>query len=41
MRQAAAIPWIWDKQPIIVSKNVNSANDDYSNSPFMAFLSLK
>jgi peptide/nickel transport system substrate-binding protein len=41
VRQAIAVPWVWDKQPIIVSKNVNGVNDDYSNSPFMAFLSLK
>lgn len=41
VRQAAAIPWVWDKQPIIFSDNVNMVADDYSNSPFMAFLSLK
>ena len=41
VRQAIAIPWLWDKQPIIFSKNVNMVADDYANSPFMAFLSLK
>ncbi len=41
VRQAIAIPWVWDKQPIIASKNVNLVADDYSNSPFMAFLSIK
>ncbi len=41
VRQAVAIPWVWDKQPIISSKNVNMVADDYSNSPFMAFVSLK
>jgi len=38
---APAVPFVWDNQPIVVSKNVNDVNDDYSNSPFMAFLSLK
>ena len=38
---APAIPFVWDSQPIIASKNVNLVADDYSNSPFMAFLSLK
>lgn len=41
VRQAVAIPWVWDSQPIIFSKNVNMVADDYANSPFMAFLSLK
>ncbi len=36
-----AVPVVWDNQPIIASKNVNLVADDYSNSPFMAFLSLK
>ncbi len=39
--QAVAIPWVWDNQPVIASKDVNLVVDDYSNSPFMAFLSLK
>jgi len=38
---APAVPFVWDAQPIIVSKNVQDVNDDYSNSPFMSFLSLK
>ncbi|HEY5144531.1 MAG TPA: ABC transporter substrate-binding protein [Solirubrobacteraceae bacterium] len=38
---APAVPFVWDNQPIVVSKNVNDVNDDYSNGPFMAFLSLK
>ena len=41
VRKAAAIPWVWDNQPIIFSKNVSNVNDDYANGPFMAFLSLK
>ncbi len=40
-RQAPAIPFVWDKLPILFSKNVQMVADDYSNSPFMAFLSLK
>lgn len=40
-RQAPAIPFVWDKMPILFSKNVQMVADDYSNSPFMAFLSLK
>ena len=38
---AAAVPVVWDNQPIIASKDVNLVVDDYANSPFMAFLSLK
>ncbi len=38
---AAAIPVVWDNTPVIASKNVNLVVDDYSNSAFMAFLSLK
>ena len=38
---AVATPVVWDLQPIIGSKNVNLVADDYSNSPFMAYLSLK
>lgn len=41
VRQAIAIPWVWDKQPVIASGNVNLVVDDYSNSPFMAYLSIK
>ncbi len=41
VRQAVAIPWVWDKLPLLFSDNVNFAQDDYSNSAFMAFLSLK
>lgn len=36
-----AVPVVWDNQPIIASKDVNLVADDYSNSPFMAFLSIK
>ena len=38
---APAIPYVWDQQPIVWSKNVQMVVDDYSNSPFMAFLSVK
>ena len=38
---APAIPFVWDSQPIVWSKNVSMVVDDYANSPFMAFLSLK
>jgi peptide/nickel transport system substrate-binding protein len=41
VKTAAAVPVIWDNQPIVFSKNVNMVADDYANSPFMAFLSLK
>jgi peptide/nickel transport system substrate-binding protein len=40
-RQAVAVPVVWDNQPVIASKDVNLVVDDYANSPFMAFLSLK
>ena len=36
-----AVPVVWDNQPIIASKDVNLVADDYSNSPFMAYLSIK
>ena len=36
-----AVPVVWDNQPMIASKDVNLVADDYSNSAFMAFLSLK
>ena len=38
---APAIPFVWDQQPIVWSKNVNMVVDDYANGPFMAFLSIK
>lgn len=38
---APAIPFVWDAQPIVWSKNVQMVVDDYANSPFMAFLSIK
>ena len=38
---APAIPFVWDQQPIVWSKNVQMVVDDYANSPFMAFLSVK
>jgi peptide/nickel transport system substrate-binding protein len=38
---APAIPFLWDQQPIVWSKNVQMVVDDYANSPFMAFLSIK
>jgi peptide/nickel transport system substrate-binding protein len=38
---APAIPFVWDQQPIVWSKNVQMVVDDYANSPFMAFLSIK
>ncbi len=38
---AVAVPVVWDNQPIIASKDVNLVADDYANSPFMAFLSIK
>jgi len=41
VKTAAAVPIVWDNQPIVASKDVNLVADDYSNSPFMAFLSVK
>ena len=41
VKTAAAVPVVWDNQPIIASKDVNLVADDYANSPFMAFLSQK
>ena len=41
VKTAAAVPVVWDNQPIVASKDVNLVADDYSNSPFMAFLSVK
>ena len=41
VKQAAAVPFVWDNTPVIGSKDVNLVVDDYSNSPFMAFLSVK
>lgn len=38
---APAIPYVWDAQPIVWSKNVQMVVDDYANGPFMAFLSIK
>lgn len=36
---APAIPYVWDVQPVLWSKDVHMAIDDYANGPFMAFLS--
>ena len=41
VKTAAAVPVVWDNQPIIGSKDVNLVADDYSNGPFMAYLSIK
>ncbi len=38
---APAIPFVWDQTPIVWSKNVQMVVDDYANSPFMAFVSVK
>lgn len=38
---APAIPFVWDSQPIVWSKNVQMVVDDYANGPFMAFVSVK
>lgn len=40
-KAAVAVPVVWDNTPLIASKDVNLVSDDYANSPFMAFLSLK
>ena len=41
VKQAVAVPVVWDNTPVIASKDVNLVVDDYANSPFMSFLSVK
>jgi peptide/nickel transport system substrate-binding protein len=41
MRQAAAVPWIWDNQPNIWSKNVNFTVNRFNAAVDLSFTSLK
>lgn len=37
---AAAIPWVWDKQPLVRSKNVQSQGNAYTSAWDLSFTSL-
>jgi peptide/nickel transport system substrate-binding protein len=41
MKQAAAVPWLWDKQPNISSKDVNAVLNKFNGTWDMSFTGLK
>jgi peptide/nickel transport system substrate-binding protein len=41
VEQAPAVPWFWDKQPLVESKDVRGVANEYNTSWDLAFSSLK
>ena len=41
VEQAPAVPWFWDKQPLVNSKDVRAVVNEYNTSWDLAFSSLK
>jgi peptide/nickel transport system substrate-binding protein len=41
VQQAPAVPWFWDKQPLVESKDVRGVANEYNTSWDLAFSSLK
>jgi peptide/nickel transport system substrate-binding protein len=39
--QAAAVPWFWDKQPLVTSSDVRAVVNEYNTSWDLAFSSMK
>ena len=39
--QAAAVPWVWDKTPLLSSKDVQAVANEYTTGWDLAYSSLK